>query len=193
MRLTSSQSNVIGAGCSCERHNSIFAMSLNASWQEGSQQNACVPNLRRLQSIHCKPWYCNAYRELYFNQHISKLTVGVRRSHVAESAVAIAARRSRFFNSSGVERFIVKLCIRRSLNITQLCTPRDQERRLYECVPASSSLSARGISHPQASHASHMRQREPRARRCEVQRKMLEYGKRRRFLLRNTAYYRLYL
>ncbi len=41
-------------GCRCERHSSIFAVSLNASWQKGSQQLLPVCQIRAvLQS--CRP------------------------------------------------------------------------------------------------------------------------------------------
>ena len=140
LRLTSPQSNVIGAGCSCERHSSIFAISgeLAVSCRKARSNCLCAKSAQSISNIMA----CNAHREVNSNPHIRKHTEGVRRCHVAESAVAMAARRSRFFNNSGVERFIWKLCIRGSVNIAQLCTPRDQQRRLYECFPASSSLSA---------------------------------------------------
>ncbi len=70
------------------------AVSLNASWQEGSQQLLPVCRICAV-SLESMPALSNiAYCGLHFNQYRIKLTEGVRRRHVAESAVAMAARRS---------------------------------------------------------------------------------------------------
>ena len=47
LRMTSTH-QMPSAECKCERDSSIFAVSLTASRQEGSQQPACVPILRSL-------------------------------------------------------------------------------------------------------------------------------------------------